>query len=195
MPLTLPEPPANGLDVLREVLDLHRGVESVAGNFTAEAPDESLAVAAPHQVYFVGLDSVARGELLSAAELVGWRYLLLRGDAPHAAAELSISGEAGGLEFSSINEGPFVESTVGSISLAEGLEEIRADDYEVRLLKIPGLNVVVLWLKGGTDVLIPLGGSHTALSPDTTYTEAELITALRGPALDVLKSMGNRKGA
>jgi hypothetical protein len=105
---------------------------------------EGLDVAAPHDVYTVGLDALAAGGGLEAAEPVGRRVLLMRGADSVATAELDDPEGAGGL---SANEGPFAEATARAISRVESWPEVADGDYELRVLRLPALYLMALWLK------------------------------------------------
>lgn len=189
MALTVKTPPAEGSGIIREALgDLASGPPTAFKALTASADATSdLNIAAPHPFYFVGLTDVAEGRLLSGAVLKGWRYLVLKDDETIGTANLIISGDQT-LQFSHISHGPFAKNTVEGISFAESLPEVINDDYELRLLDIPSLYVVSLWLHGSGDKLIPLPPTNSALEPYKSYSEAELSAALREPALQRLES-------
>ncbi len=188
MGLNVTAPPKQGLKIVRDALGkLSAGAPTIAGLIT-EGLAPQLDVAAPHPVYFVGLTDVAEGNLLSAATLTGWRYLVLKGDEPIGAANLRVTENDETFQFSHISHGPFVKSTVEGISRAENLQEVVSNDYELRLLDIPSLYVVSLWLHGDEDRLIPLPPTNRALEAYATYSGEEMATALKGPALARLDS-------
>jgi hypothetical protein len=180
MPLRVPTPPEQGAAIVLEALSSAINQPTTAAAAVADADPQNLATAAPHQVYFVGLRDLAAGRLLAAAHLKGWRYIIFEGEQPLAVAELSGGGEA--LSFSNINRGPFVASTIEGVSRAEGLDEVRTEDFELRLLDLPGLYVVALWLHGARDLIIPLPPTRQGLEPFAVYEEAAVIERLRGPA-------------
>jgi hypothetical protein len=60
------------------------------------------------------------------------------------------------------------------------LPQIAKADYELRLLKVPAVYLVALWLHGGNeDILIPLGNRPPDSRKNKPYTEAGIIRALR----------------
>ncbi len=60
------------------------------------------------------------------------------------------------------------------------MPQIAKADYELRLLKVPAVYLVALWLHGGNeDILIPLGQPPAGLKKNRPYTEAGIIRALR----------------
>jgi hypothetical protein len=180
MPLRLPPPPPEGPEIISTVLRGLLSTRSPAARALSGVVEEGpgLTAAAPHLVYFVGLDDVARGEVLSAARPTSWRYILLEGDRVHAAAELSLDDYGGVEGFSHVDAGPFVESMVAGVSFAEWVEADRGGDYEMRLLSVPSLYLVALWLHGAHDLLVPLAPAPGGLDPKRAYTEEEMFSAL-----------------
>jgi hypothetical protein len=186
MGLNASKPPDQGLRIVRDALgNLITHGPNVAG-IMAESLPSQLNIAAPHPVYFVALTNVAQGEILSAATLTGWRYIVLEGDQTIAAANLRVTDDEGNLQFSHISHGPFVKNTVEGIGRAETLPEVLSNDYELRLLDIPSLYVVSLWLHGDADRLIPLPPTNQVLEPYATYSDEEMAAALKGPAIERL---------
>ena len=103
----------------------------------------------------------------------------MEGDKAIASAELA-DQDTGSAGFQA-NEGPFVESTADAIDQAERDPELADGDYEVRVLRIPALYVMALWLKderGGADVLIPLDPTPAPLEAGRKYAPAELSSTL-----------------
>jgi hypothetical protein len=181
MPLYVPDPPAQGMDIIRDALSSAAAQPSVAASVVAEAGPQNLTTAAPHQVYFVGLSDLAEGRLLSAAQLKGWHYIIFEGDRTLATAELRI-GDGDALHFSNVNRGPFAASIVEGVGRVESLDEVRDDDFELRVLDIPGLYVVALWLHGPREIIVPLPPAPEALEPFGRYEENAIIERLRGRA-------------
>src|SRR5580698_5204767 len=94
-------------------------------------------MAAPHAVYTFGLRDIASGKL-TKAKRVGWRYLVMRQDQAVAAAQSNLAS-GGAASFSHLNSGPFVAGTQAALEFAESLPQVKQNDFEVRLLSIPGL--------------------------------------------------------
>ncbi len=150
-----------------------------SGTMTAATAEEH-ELAAPHDVYTINADKVANGSLKSARR-IGWRYLVMQGERAVAAAEVQRPAGTGQPEFSHLNSGPFVEGSIDALSIAESLAEVAADDFEVRLLKLPSVYVMALWLHGPSkDILIPLGPSdgHGPLTPNKPYSPDDFFRAL-----------------
>jgi hypothetical protein len=148
---------------------------------------EKLSHSEPHPVFYAPLDALADGKLLDAATQASWRYLLVQGDAAIAEAELS-AGRRGAkgagtkpLEFLGLTQGPFTAATIEALGTAEQLPQVAAADYELRLLKVPAVYLVALWLHGAKDdILVPMGDPPGGLKRNRAYTEAAVIKALRG---------------
>lgn len=190
MPLRIPDPPAEGIGIVRSALgSAMNQPASTMASVINEAGPENLTTAAPHQIYFVGLRDIAEGRLLEAAQVVGWRYIIFNGEQPLAAAELKVGAEQGSLEFSNINRGLFVASTVEGVARAEDMTIVRDNDFELRLLDIPSLYVVALWLHGDSDndLIIPLPPPRPELEQFVSYSEEEVIARLRQPAMERLE--------
>ncbi|MGH3046855.1 MAG: hypothetical protein ACRDNC_07615, partial [Gaiellaceae bacterium] len=127
------------------------------------------------------------------------RYLVQRGDATIASAEIHTDATgiaSGGLE---VNEGPFVRATEAAVRKAETLPQLDRATYELRLVRIPAVYVIALWLKAegnGEDVLIPIGETPPEVEPDRPYRPDELLGVLVEPArrqLEFDSSPGTRK--
>lgn len=183
MSLRVPEPPDEGLEIISNTVgSLVSQPDTNTYAAMPNVPTDKIEVAAPHQVYYVDVNYVAEGNLLEGALLSGWRYILLNDERP-LAAELDFNSETGGLEFSHINNGPFVEATIKGVRVAEGLKAVRDGDFELRLLEIPSLSVTALWLHADErDMLMPLPPVRPGLKPYEIYTEEELLTTLRDAA-------------
>jgi hypothetical protein len=139
----------------------------------------------PHPVYFVPLDQLVKGKLLGAAKQTSWRYLLVYRKTAVAEAELSArqqggkGGAAKELEFLGLTHGPFTSATIEALTAAEKLPAVVKADYELRLLKVPSVYLVALWLHGASDdILVPMGDPPGGLKKNRAYTEGQVVKAL-----------------
>jgi hypothetical protein len=190
MSLTLPPPPSEALSVVRNAIgDVIQSRGPRAALMTERV--DSLDVAVPHPVYAVGLEQIAQRELLSSATLVAWRYLLLDDQQVRCAVEVDVRAEDRQLNFSHINRGPFVANSVQSITVAETLAPVQQDDYELRLLKIPGLYLLALWLHGPDEIILPIAPSIPGVVSNVPYSESDLLTLLQPIAEARLRQEGN----
>jgi hypothetical protein len=170
------------IEVVRSQLSELAGREGFPQRALNRADPAALALAAPHDVYFLGLRDIAAGASLDAATLVGRRVLVMDGATPIASAEL---GERDDDFRFQANEGPFVESTAAAITRAEADPELADGDYEVRVLRIPALYFMGIWLKherDGSDVVIPLDPAPALVDAQRKYAPDELLAELREPA-------------
>lgn len=112
----------------------------------------------------------------SLTRLAGWRFLLRESGAPAGApaagaAETVLTAD--GWAFACFSEGPYVTSTQRALRQAESMP----GSYQPRLLSVPQLYMLTLWLhtdadadaSGGTplpaDVLIPLAPAPPGITP------------------------------
>jgi hypothetical protein len=189
MPIITRRAPPGGEAVLAaNVTDILRAKRVPHGMKTEMHPEE-VAHSEPHPVYVATLDDLASGKLLDAAKQTSWRYLLVHSDAAVGEAELGArrrgakgakSAKGSELEFLGLTHGPFTGATVDALHAAERLPQIAKADYEMRLLKVPAVYLVALWLHGkAEDILIPMGQPPGGLKKNKAYTEAGVIRALR----------------
>ncbi|MEV5730043.1 MULTISPECIES: hypothetical protein [Streptomyces] len=180
MPLHVPQAPAPAL----------RSVLTALGSPTAvrEARTPSLLTAQgpvtpelPLPVHV--LDSVS-AQGVPATRLAGWRFLIRAGDRAVAAAETRLTPD--GWAFSHFFEGPYVRSTELALQQAETLTQ----PYQPRLLSVPGLYMLTLWLHGdctadgatgapaATDLLVPLAPAPPGIAASRPHRVAELLPVL-----------------
>jgi hypothetical protein len=188
MPITFPKAPrAAAAKLVGHLTELAR--ERKLPHRMPQMHLETLSHSEAHGVYFVPLNALAEGKLLAAAKQTSWRYLLVQDDAAIGEAELS-AGRRGAkgpaarsLEFVSLTHGPFAPATVEALDAAERLPQVARTDYELRLLRIPAVYFVALWLHSAEDdILMPIGDPPAGLKRNEPYDEAAVIAALRGPA-------------
>ncbi|MFF3336462.1 hypothetical protein ACFYWX_44415 [Streptomyces sp. NPDC002888] len=123
-------------------------------------------------------------EGVSATRLAGWRFLIRCGDRAVAAAETMLTPD--GWAFSHFFEGPYIASTELALRQAETLPQA----YQPRLLSLPGLYMLTLWLHGdctadgaeghpaATDLLVPLAPAPPGIAAHRPHRVAELLPVL-----------------
>ncbi|MER8039665.1 hypothetical protein ACWEP8_29600 [Streptomyces hydrogenans] len=116
--------------------------------------------------------------------LVGWRFLIRSGDRAVAAADTMLTPD--GWSFSHFFEGPYVAATERALVQAEALP----GTYQPRLLSVPELYMLTLWLHAeedpdGTDpgaesadVLVPLAPAPPGIAANRPYRVADLLPVL-----------------
>ncbi|GHF58523.1 hypothetical protein [Streptomyces griseosporeus] len=123
-------------------------------------------------------------EGVSATRLAGWRFLIRCGDRAVAAAETRLTAD--GWTFSHFFEGPYVTSTERALRQAESVTQ----PYQPRLLSVPGLYMLTLWLHGdcasdgtgghpaATDLLVPLAPAPPGIAAHLPHRVADLLPVL-----------------
>jgi len=148
MPLHVPPAPA---PALRSVLTALRSPTAVHQPRTPDAvrnarrtlrPEFSLPI---HEMAQVG-----RAGDGAPTRLTGWRFLLRDTDAPDDSASVGAAEAiltADGWAFAHFTEGPYVTSTERALQQAESLPAA----YQPRLLSVPEMYMLTLWLHADTD--------------------------------------------
>jgi hypothetical protein len=128
----------------------------------------NLSLTAPHRVFTGELSTLADAEDANAAFVhTAWRMLVEEAGEVYAAAECHGFPQAPDSSVTTeLNRGPFVQATASVIAEMEGHPQFRDADYELRLLRVPALYLVALWLHGED------GGYSVPLPPAPTPFEA-----------------------
>ncbi|MEU6218500.1 hypothetical protein ABZ845_13425 [Streptomyces sp. NPDC047022] len=120
----------------------------------------------------------------AATRLAGWRFLIRCGGRAVAAAETMLTPD--GWAFSHFFEGPYVTSTERALRQAESM----AGPYQARLLSVPELYMLTLWLHGdceadgasghpaATDLLVPLAPAPPGIAAHRPHSVADLLPVL-----------------
>ncbi|MFF0474535.1 hypothetical protein [Streptomyces sp. NPDC004284] len=116
--------------------------------------------------------------------LAGWRFLIRNGDRAIAAADTMLTPD--GWVFSHFFEGPYVSATERALLQAEALPAT----YQPRLLSVPELYMLTLWLHAGpeadgtpaapaaADLMVPLAPAPPGIAAHLPYQVAELLPVL-----------------
>ncbi|AEW93082.1 MULTISPECIES: hypothetical protein [Streptomycetaceae] len=182
MPLYVPDAPA---PALRSVLAALCSPTAVRAARTPSLRDARGPLVPDHPLPLHLLDPVSsRAGGIPRARLTGWRFLI-RGaeEGVVAAAETMITPD--GWAFSYFCEGPYLASTERALRQAEALPA----PYQPRLLSIPGLYMLCLWLHGDVtdgddaqpapaDVLIPLAPAPPGIAAHRPHRAADLLPVL-----------------
>ncbi|MCQ4085130.1 hypothetical protein NGB36_32335 [Streptomyces sp. RB6PN25] len=180
MPLHVPPAPAPALRSVLAALGSPSAVRA-AGTPFLSAPDGPLTPEHPLPVHL--LDPVPARGGLPQARLTGWRFLIRGADRVVAAADTMWTPD--GWAFSHFSEGPYLASTERALHQAEPL----TGAYQPRLLSIPGLYMLTLWLHrdiadgddaqpAPADVLIPLAPAPPGIAAHRPHAVAELLPVL-----------------
>lgn len=159
MPLQIPNPPTAVDSMVRSsVQNLAAGGLSSVEALSGLSADQ-LSLTLPHQIFTLGRDQLAEGAGLGTATAVGWRYLVSAGGQIVASAETTTGPDGRQQVFSQLTEGPFVEATAVAVAAVRALPQLAVGSFELRLLRIPALYLMALWLHlplGVGDLLVPL---------------------------------------
>ncbi|WP_328908943.1 hypothetical protein OG230_05165 [Streptomyces sp. NBC_00234] len=181
MPLHVPQAPAPALRSVLAALGSPTAVReartpalrSVQGPLSPELP-------LPVHV----LDRIGPNEAAPTTRLAGWRFLIRSGDRAIAAADTMLTPD--GWAFSHFFEGPYITST----ELAVRQAEAATTACQPRLLSIPGLYMLTLWLHGDitadpsggtlapTDVLVPLAPAPPGIAAHRPHAVADLLPVM-----------------
>ncbi|MEU5365052.1 hypothetical protein ABZ354_16515 [Streptomyces sp. NPDC005925] len=127
-------------------------------------------------------------EGVTATRLAGWRFLIRCGERAVAAAETTLTPD--GWAFAHFFEGPYVTSTELALRQAETVPQ----PYQPRLLSLPSLYMLTLWLHGDCtadpgaghpapgDLLIPLAPAPPGIAAHRPYRVADLLPILTSRA-------------
>ncbi|WP_030948210.1 hypothetical protein [Streptomyces sp. NRRL S-646] len=120
----------------------------------------------------------------AATRLAGWRFLIRCGERSVAAADTMLTPD--GWAFSHFFEGPYIASTERALRQAETMGQ----PYQPRLLSVPSLYMLTLWLHGdctadgatghpaATDLLVPLAPAPPGIAAHRPHRVAELLPVL-----------------
>ncbi|WP_460063278.1 hypothetical protein [Streptomyces sp. YKOK-I1] len=180
MPLHVPPAPAPALRSVLTALGSPTAVREARTPSLRSAQDEATPeLPLPLHV----LDRIT-AEGVSATRLAGWRFLIRCGDRAVAAAETRLTPD--GWAFSHFFEGPYIASTERALRQAESASQ----PYQARLLSVPGLYMLTLWLHGdtdsdgatghpaATDLLVPLAPAPPGIAAHRAHRVAELLPVL-----------------
>jgi hypothetical protein len=187
MALRFSDPPKESLTALRDSLNVLAARGSFSDRGLREARPEQISATVPHAVFNLTLDTAKEGKL-DAARHTGWRYLLAVDEQVLASAETRF--ESGSQVFSHVNAGPFVAGTVDALAAAEKAADADERQLELRLLTVPALYLMSVWLQpsdddGGDAVFVPIAPAPGGLEANRVYEAGDFLDALRALAEQV----------
>src|ERR1700704_2894046 len=173
MGLLIPDPPKGSLASLRDSLSVLAGRGSFSAEGLREARPEQISATIPHQVFNLTLEDARSGDVINGARAAGWRYLLAIDDRVVASAETQ-SRDGEHQVFSHVNAGPFVGGTVEALAVAERVADAEKPSMELRLLNVPAVYLMSLWLhpretSDAESLFIPVAPAPSGLDPNEVY--------------------------
>jgi hypothetical protein len=106
--------------------------------------EQAFAPTLPIPVYSVDIANVERPDFLSKAFQTGWRYFVTGTDEA-VLADVDVD-EAGEKVFAGVTRGSFAESLCQAALRAEKLFTNSKEEFYLRILEIPQLYLVALWM-------------------------------------------------
>lgn len=172
------QPPAGGQQAITAAL-----AERISRAATLSPLGGSPATGAPLPMYNVELNQTMLPDPLSAARLVGWRYPVIGGPEPGLA---HLSAEQGDSEYEGLTRGYLPRRLIEAAEVAQEALGDSDERYEARLLQIPALRIIALWMKGTNDdrfVLLTDGRTPPTAGPPPPVIDdiRPVIAAARGP--------------
>lgn len=185
MVLRVPETPDHLRKAVQAVLDAprrrpaHDAETDAATPAAPEATPRGLTAVRPHRMFEIDIADLAATRGVGTARAVGWRWLVHDGLSTVGAVEITDRGP--GQQLARYTEGPFATGTDAAITTLRTLPHVERGHYELRLLHIPGLYTVALWLadlSGRHDLLVPLAPAPPGVQPLRPYPADELAGTL-----------------
>lgn len=182
MPLHAPAAPAAALRSVRAALTSASATSGTRTPPAIRAAAGTLRPELPLPVHV--LTGVAGSEAPPRTRLTGWRFLLRGTGAAVGTAEAMLTAD--GWTFSHFGEGPYVASAENALRRASALPGA----YQPRLLSVPELYMLTLWLHAGNgpedadtalgreDLLIPLAPAPPGIAADRPHRVDALLPLL-----------------
>ncbi|MFF8955627.1 hypothetical protein [Streptomyces sp. NPDC014894] len=176
MALHAPEPPATSLAAARDgVRELAAG-GSIPPLARAERGAEPV-LTHPRRLYQIDRDDLLAGAALSAARPVLWRYTVELDGRAVAFADTMTTPDGSDV-LAQVNYGPFVAGITEALEAAERNEG--TTDAESRLLHVPALHLIAVWLHApsGEDRLLPATPAPEGMEPGRSYPLESILPEL-----------------
>ncbi|ARZ71296.1 hypothetical protein M1P56_10660 [Streptomyces sp. HU2014] len=181
MPLHVPPAPAPALLSVVTALGSPTAVRE-ARTPSLKSAQGPLTPELPLPVHLLERDTHRGGT--PRTRLTGWRFLIRGGERAVAAADTAPTAD--GWAFSHFFEGPYLASTERALRQAEAL----TTPYQPRLLSVPELYMLTLWLHGDItadaasglpapgDLLVPLAPAPPGIAAHRPHRFGELLPVI-----------------
>jgi hypothetical protein len=174
-----PTPPANGVRTVRDALAALEVSPDLKQDFFDGVAAVDIAIDDPIPTYTVGLDDINAGKLTAAAVLTHWRYLLSATKPWRPLATADVGYHDTTWVLAGVNRGMIATSTAEAVAYARTTPLWKTGDVELRILQVPALYTVLVWLHGATETFLPIFAPEQALKPRAMLDEAAVLTVLR----------------
>lgn len=134
------------------------------------------------KVYVLGLQQIVAGDPFGEQNFTGWRYLTDIAPDLAAAGEVSQTTDDQTPSFSGLSYGPRLAKAVRASGTIETLDGVPAGNYELSLLRIPGLLIDAFWLRSsntGNDLVVPYDTLTKGLQEMYVYRMDEFLNIVR----------------
>jgi len=188
MPIETPDPPDDVLEAVRQSM-ARRAPRPGRLRRAPDAAAPAATVSAPQRIFTVDLDTLAHAERVEdTARATGWRFLVEEATEPVATAE--VQDTTGAALPAQLTEGQFVRSTAEGLRAAETLAPVEEVAFELRLVRVPALYLVALWLHATEreDLFLPLEPAPAPFEPGRAYAEPEFAELAAGLARQALEA-------
>ncbi|HYI11957.1 MAG TPA: hypothetical protein VEK57_23075 [Thermoanaerobaculia bacterium] len=205
MAIQISEAPAAGLRLVLETLSLPDqpfqsqpavpgAVRAPAGPVAAAAPLDP--VRKPYPVFTATIRRLFGGGGLKSAQLTAWQYVIQAGETARSVAEVAVADFTGepeeGLVYASEQPPSYGDALIAAIEDAKTRPEVTVRDYELRVLRVPDLDVLAIWLHGENEELLRLvRGKRATLAAPGWVGEARLLEALN-PLAEIRQTANDR---
>jgi hypothetical protein len=133
----------------------------------------------PYPIFSADLEDVLDDDpgLLASARLTSWQYVVFEGETVVALAEVT---HVKPLRYASGQSPVVAEAVLKAIRKAEELDAVEKADYELRILRVPELYLLAVWLHGRSeDLLIPVRPFTKTSSDRVSFSEEQMVEILR----------------
>ena len=196
MAITTPLP-SNEIEQLAEFSLGHLSAHGFGHSEAAlERMRKSARVANPLRVFYLGLRSTLGDPSLAAAELIAWRFFILRGNHAVAATEIAVDAQGGSPRWSHISYDPRIQTHLSVMRRVQANPRYEKAFRELRFLRVPALDQnALLWLVPsgtGENLLIPMG-RQSMLRAGWPYSLTQWFQAVESHAQRRLTSSSIRR--
>jgi hypothetical protein len=144
-------------------------------------------------VFTAGLDALVAndGDVEQVAEAPeSWRYASELGGAVEVVSE----GDGETAHVTSEGDDRFTEGIRQALSAAQDDPRVNSGDYEARLLRVPALKLIAVWLHGDNvdDLFVPVAATAVGATPSRVYDASDFQSRLVDAAAQTL---GQYEGA
>lgn len=168
--------PASMRDLLRDRLTYPPPALMATASLSENVRPLSI-VRRPQPIYTSTIQALLKGRMLADAVLTGWQYFLIADEAPQGVVEVSdFKPEAEPpRSFDVLHPREYADLVNDVIARAEEIE----GKWELRILRVPAIYLLAVWLKDGTEnLLLPVVPPSSASLLQEVLSEEELTKRL-----------------